>query len=312
MKILTTIETLGQRLDIFLTERITDQTRSQIKKQINQGLILINGQSTTPHYKLKVADLIEINESAPVAEPTEASPKTKITKVAAPKIIAVTADYIIVNKPAGLIVHGDKHIKETTLADLVTKKYPEIKIVGEDPYRPGIVHRLDKDVSGLMVIARTQEFFENLKQQFQDRTIDKKYSALVFGNIAKDEFTIDFPIERSSSGHKMAAKPLNQGGRTAVSKIKVKTRYINYTLVQVKIITGRTHQVRTHLAAYGTPIVGDNIYYTHTTKEKNKKLKTERVYLVADQLAFTDLQGERQSFKINLPTAFKDLLKKIK
>lgn len=312
MKFKITEEQSAQRLDIFLAEKIPTQTRSQLKKQINDGLFVVNSKTTTPHYKLKLGDVIEIIKARKAELKDEITSEKKIKKNPAIKIITETEDYLVINKPAGLIVHGDHHIKETVLTDILIKKFPEIKKIGDDPTRPGIVHRLDKDVSGLMVVARSQKFFKKIKKQFQDRTTYKNYTALVYGNIAKDEFTIDFHIERSKSGHKMAARPANQEGKTAISEIKVIKRYINYTLVNVRIITGRTHQVRVHLAAYGTPIVGDNVYATHTTKEKNKKLKTERVYLVATELSFTDLNKERQSFKIELPSEFKGLLKQVK
>lgn len=314
MKYVIATENTGKRLDIFLTELLKDQSRSQIQKMIKQGLIVINDKVVTPHYNLKEDDEIIIKRQVKKNEIKTSDSDLRKEKKPIPKIeiITETEDYLVINKPSGLIVHGDKHIAETTLADIITKKYKEIRKVGDDPLRPGIVHRLDKDVSGLMVIARTQDFFDKIKEQFQKRTTQKRYTALVFGNIAKDEFKIDFPIERSASGHKMAAKPLSQGGKTAISEVNVIKRYINYTLVKVRIITGRTHQVRAHLAAYGTPIVGDNIYCTKNTKDKNKKLKTERVCLVADELSFKDLQDKRQSFKIDLPEEFAELLGRIK
>ncbi|MEI7513642.1 MAG: pseudouridine synthase, partial [bacterium] len=111
-------------------------------------------------------------------------------------------EFIIINKPAGLLVHGANHLEEETLADLLLEKYPEIKKVGDDPIRPGIVHRLDKLASGLMVVARTQKSFDNLKEQFQKRTVKKYYTALVYGQIAKDKDEINFPILRSSKGYK--------------------------------------------------------------------------------------------------------------
>ena len=311
MKIKITTENAGKRLDVFLAETLAEQSRSQLQKIIKQGLVKINEKIVTPHYNLKEDDEVEVLSTTKQEKTKEIAKKVKV-QMPKIEIVKETEDYLVINKVAGLIVHGDKHITEATLADVLVKKFPEIKKIGDDPFRPGIVHRLDKDVSGLMVVARTQKFFEHIKKQFQNRTTDKKYTALVFGKIVKDELTIDFPIERSVSGHKMASRPNNQGGRTAISKVNVLQRFINYTLVRVQIITGRTHQVRTHLAAYGNPIVGDNIYATKTTKEKNKKLNTGRVYLVADELSFKDLQGERQSFKIELPEEFKELLGKIK
>ena len=226
--------------------------------------------------------------------------------------------FLIINKPAGLLVHGANHIKEPTLADQLLKKYPELAKVGEDPCRPGIMHRLDKQVSGLMAVAKTQIAFNHLKKQFQDRTITKIYTALVYGKIERDEDEINFPIQRSSKGHKMAALPLTtkgqatQEGRQAITEFEVIKRFINYTLLKVKIKTGRTHQIRVHLSAYGHPVVGDDLYGTRKTKEKNKKLNLGRIFLVANKLSFIDLNGKQKTFKIDLPEELKNFLKKIK
>ncbi len=227
-------------------------------------------------------------------------------------------NFLVINKPAGLLVHGADHIKEPTLADQLLKKYPELIKIGEDPIRPGIMHRLDKQVSGLMVITKTQAYFDHLKKQFQDRTIIKIYTALVYGKIEKDEDEINFPIQRSSKGHKMAALPFTtkgkftEEGRQAITEFEVIKRFINYTLLKVKIKTGRTHQIRVHLSAYGHPVVGDDLYSTKKTREKNKKLNLGRIFLVATKLSFTDLDKEQKTFIIELPEELKNFLKHVK
>jgi 23S rRNA pseudouridine1911/1915/1917 synthase len=227
-------------------------------------------------------------------------------------------NYLIVNKPAGLLTHGTDKIKEESLADLLINEYPFLEKVGEDKTRPGIMHRLDKLASGLLVIAKNQAIYDDLKIQFQKRKIKKIYTALVFGKIAKDEGEINFPIQRSAQGFKMAALPMAykgaemRAGREAKTLFWIIKRYINYTLLKVRIKTGRTHQIRVHLAAYGHPLVGDDLYGTRKTKEKNKKLGTNRIFLTADELEFTDLSGEKKSFKIDLPEELKILLDKIK
>jgi len=224
-----------------------------------------------------------------------------------PKIIFENNNYLVIDKPAGLLVHGAPHIKEATLVSWLLKKYPDIKDVGEDPARPGIVHRLDKDVSGLMVIPKNQATYEMLKEQFQTRTIKKEYTALVYGKIFKDEEEINFPIKRSEQGYKMAAVPQNFSEqnddkiRQAVTKITIIKRLINYTLLKVEIKTGRTHQIRVHLFAFGHPIVGDNLYSTKMTRIKNKKHNLGRVFLVSTKLEFDDQDGVRQSFQVGLP-----------
>lgn len=246
-----------------------------------------------------------------------------------PKIISETKDYLVINKPAGLAVHQGGNLKEATLADWLINQYPEITKVGEDPVRPGIVHRLDKEVSGLMVIAKNNDSFFNLKEQFKSRTINKEYQALVHGRILNDGGTIDFPITRSKSGHKMAALPAgssdllirrhpkqrDQGNikswfksREAVTEFSVLKKFVNFALLRVKIKTGRTHQIRVHFFAYGHPLVGDNLYYTKKTREKNLKINLGRVWLVADRLEFTDDKNQRLKFEINLPQELKNSL----
>lgn len=239
-----------------------------------------------------------------------------------PQIIFEDNNYLIINKPAGLAVHGGGNITEPTLVDWLINYYPKIKKVGEDLSRPGIVHRLDKDVSGLMVIAKTQAAFLNLKNQFKDREINKEYLALVYGQLSNEAGEINFPIKRSSQGHKMAALPLkadellsrrhpkdrdrgNISGifkaREALTEFQVIKKLINYTLVRVKIKTGRTHQIRVHFFAYGHPLVGDNVYFTKKTKIQNKKLALNRVFLVACSLSFFDLNDKKMEFTIDLP-----------
>lgn len=242
------------------------------------------------------------------------------------EIIYENKEFLVINKPAGLIAHGAPHIKETSLAEQLLDDYPELAKIGDDPARPGLMHRLDKLASGLMVIAKTQASFDNLKSQFQKRTVEKRYAALVFGQISRDDGIIDFPIARSAKGFRMAAIPktvkgeLNESGRTAKTEFTVIKKYINYSFLEVKIITGRTHQIRVHLSAYGHPLVGDDKYATRKTKTLNQKLspylQTEaaenRIFLVAQKLSFDDMNGDRQSFSILLPDNLQRLLENIK
>lgn len=234
------------------------------------------------------------------------------------KIIDKTKDYLIVRKPAGILTHGAEHIQEDNLADQLKRDFPELEKIGEDPWRPGIVHRLDKLASGLLIIPRTNEFFEYIKKKFQNREIKKVYTALCYGTIEKDEVDIDFPIKRSSQGNKMAALPTtvngkaNFDGRYASTYIKVEKRYINYTLLKIRIHTGRTHQIRVHLSAYGTPLVGDDLYATKKTKAKNQKLNLGRIFLMANELEFLDMAGNTKNYQIELDKELVEFLNKIK
>ena len=224
-------------------------------------------------------------------------------------------EFIIVNKPAGMLSHSLPNKEEDSLAEKLLKDFPELRKVGEDPSRPGIVHRLDRAVSGLMLIPRTHKSFENLKQQFKNRTIQKYHTALVYGRVLKDYDEINFPISRSAKTGKMIALPAtvkgepNKNGRNSLTLFEIEKKYINYTLLKVQIKTGRTHQVRVHLSAYGFPIVGDNLYGTPKTRLKNKKINLERIFLVASRLSFKDLSGQQRSFKIDLPKDLKEFLK---
>ena len=319
MKFKTTNESIGARLDKFLTEKLTDLSRSQIQKLIKAGAAAVNGNIVSAHYTLKNNDLIIFSKKEKTNKLAEEKKETTAPIAWSEiKIIAKTPDYLIINKPAGIAVHGAAHMKEKTLVDFLLEKFPEIKKIGDDPGRPGIVHRLDKEASGLLAIARTQKFFDNLKKQFQERRVGKKYTALVYDEVKKIEGLINFPIERASDGHKMAALPLTfkgietQKGRRAITEFQIIKKFINYTLLKIKIKTGRTHQIRVHLSAYGHPLVGDKIYGTGRTRLCNKKIKLGRIFLVADELSFIDLDEKKQYFKIDLPEKLKIFLKKIK
>lgn len=248
-----------------------------------------------------------------------------------PEVIFENENCLVINKPAGLAVHPATNIKESTLRDWILNRYPELISIGEDESRPGIVHRLDMSVSGLMVIAKSQKAYENLKKQFQKRTVGKKYTALVHGQVSKEDDVIDFQIKRSKDGYKMAAMPRNtedlllrrnpknrdQGNlsgffksKDALTEFEVKQRFVNYTLLKVKITTGRTHQIRVHLFAYGHPLAGDHLYFTKKTKVKNEKMALNRIFLYSDFLSFTDLDGEKLKFELEMPIELKAKLPK--
>ncbi|MFA6099038.1 MAG: RluA family pseudouridine synthase [Patescibacteria group bacterium] len=309
----------GQRLDKILVKLLPDVSRSQIQKLIKSGTVLVNGKIPVVHQFLKTGDIININR-AQVSLPARGDemPKTENQSQARRPglglildVIADTPDYLVINKPAGLLVHEAPNTNEPTVVDLILKKYPEIKKVGEDPQRPGIVHRLDKQVSGLLVIAKTQNMFDHLKNQFKTRQTRKDYLALVYGQPQKNAGEISFNIDRSSTiDHKMAAVPTHEErGRRAVTKFEVAESFPQYSLLKISPLTGRTHQIRVHLNAYGLPIVGDETY-------KPKKLKTKirmpRIFLHAYRLGFFDLKNGWQEFTAPLPPELEQLLKKLR
>ncbi len=306
MKTNISADQAGVRLDKYLTAQL-GKTRSKIQKMIKAGVVLINGRAVSAHYLIKENDTFEIKETS--GENKKAEINSALPDF---EIIDETENYLVINKPAGLLMHGTPELRGDNLADLLAARWPCLTKVGDDPFRPGIVHRIDKEVSGLVLVAKNQNFFEFAKEQFQKRAVRKSYTALAHGRIRADRGAIDFPIERAAAGHKMAAKPIGSDGRRAESEFSVIGRWLHFTLVKVAIKTGRTHQIRAHLAAFGHPLVGDNLYGTRAAKEMNKKLGTARVYLVANELGFTDLGGEKKQYRLALPEGFNSLFNKLK
>lgn len=294
------------RLDKFLVERLNGLSRSKIQHLIEGGQIKVNKQIVNKkHYWLNDGDRIEIL-SLNLAEPLQ---KKALFLKKDIKVVKKAKDYVIIEKPSGLIVHGTREIKEYSLVDWLIKKYPQIKEVGDDSeFRPGIVHRLDKKVSGLMVIALNQDFFEDLKAQFKDRSVVKKYLALVHNQMEDYSGKVDFPIERSKRSGKMVAKPKHLDEKEALTLWETKEKFAHYTLLDVQIKTGRNHQIRAHMQAIHHPVVGDDLYNIKAYKDK---FDLKRVFLHAYYLEFTDLKGELQEFEIDLPEELKNIIKEL-
>ncbi len=325
-----------KRLDKFLTEQLPNFSRSQIQKLVKLKKILVNQKPVTPHHFLKTNDEINLLDLkytvAPYQKSEEQTKGSKKTKAVAPKIIYEDDDLVIINKPAGLLVHPRLDIdKETepTLVDWLIKKYPKIKKVGDQPasrsaasatclpagrfgsvapansagrpkLRPGIVHRLDKDASGVMVVAKNQAAFEALKKQFHDRQVIKEYVALTYGQIKADCANIEFPIGRAREGGKMAARAKETEGKPSITAIEVTNRFPNCTLIKAFPKTGRTHQIRVHLFALGNPLVGDQLYKS----KKFKPIPTGRLMLHSHKLTIKLLDREIKTFIAPIPQEF--------
>lgn len=315
------------RLDVFLTGHIR-KSRSQIKKDIENGLVLVNGEKAKVHQFLNQDDVIQVNQPAHNATQgvaggknikTKQSLKEKIlnifNKADQPKIIQKQKDYLIIEKPAGLLVHPTNKNEDYTLINWLLKKFPELEKVGDpvsllnendQTFRPSIVHRLDRDVSGLMVIPRNQEMFDHLKSQFKLRKVYKGYIALVHGQLPKDEDIIDFEISRSSASGRMAAHPEGSGkGKRSATQYKVLQRFDKYTLIEARPLTGRTNQIRVHFFALGHPIAGDKLYCIKSFKEK---FKLNRVFLHASKLQFEDKNKNTIEFDSALPEELKKII----
>jgi 23S rRNA pseudouridine1911/1915/1917 synthase len=294
------------RLDKFLVQELgSGWSRTFIQHAIKEGMVKVNGKKVPIHHFLKEGEIITLSELAsPVTAQITPSAEVEF------KILASTPEFIIVDKPSGLVVHPALGVKEPTLIEGLLSKYPELKEVGDDPMRPGIVHRLDRDVSGLIIVARNQNMFDYLKQLFKERNITKKYLALVVGHLNQPDGVIDFPLARSNQKHgKMAARSKSDSDtREAITKFELIKLYQPASLLKIEIETGRTHQIRAHLAALGYPIVGDKLY---RPKKLNFKATPERLFLHATELSFVDQNGENQTFTSPLPQELNDFLNKL-
>lgn len=284
----------GKRLDVVLKER-SEFSRAQIQKLIKSGDILVDGKPCKKDKRVRIDEKIFVPELEMEIPP--------VRKGDAPILSVVYEDknLLVINKPPGLLVH--KHagaMDEPTVVDALLERHPEIAEVGENPIRPGIVHRLDKDVSGLMVIAKTTEAYHALKEQFQNRTIYKEYLALVYGELSKDHDVIELKIARSKARGRMVARPPSQEGKDAKTEYDVLKRFKNKTYVRVILHTGRTHQIRVHFRAIDHPIVGDTLYKKSHMKNI-KPVALGRLFLHAYKLRVRLMNGKEKTFTEPLP-----------
>jgi len=323
-------EHAGLRLDKYLTEKL-GISRTQIQKSIKNSEILLNKKIAKVHAFLSSGDIISFR--GPVADRsvvcssvagsnTTASHKPQTTphKPTNPIVVLERPDFLIIEKPAGLLVQEENiKIEHATLVDWLVPRFPELTKIHDSmalerddmTYRPGIVHRLDRDVSGLMIIPRTQEAFDYFKTLFKTKQIRKEYLALVVGRMKELFFSAEFPIGRSVSG-KFAALPMNatngKSAKTEIEKLEIKG---GYTLVSALPFTGRTNQIRAHLSALGYPIVGDELYMSPKLWEK-QKLKPGRIFLHAAKLSFDAPNGDFIEIESDLPEEMRAVIKKLK
>lgn len=240
----------GSRLDRFLATSLADLTRSYVKRLIDEGFVTVNGQEVKPSHNLKAGDRIKVL----VPEPTA----TELLPQAMPlSIVYEDADLLVIDKPAGLAVHPGPGHPDSTLVNAVLAHCPDLAGI-RGTVRPGIVHRLDKDTSGLIMVAKNDLSQLGLAKQIKDRTITKNYLAVVKGTFKKDEGMIDAPIGRDPCNRKRMAVVAT--GREARTAYRVLRRMKDHSLIEARLITGRTHQIRVHCASVGHPILGDALY----------------------------------------------------
>jgi len=289
-----TVSISGERLDKYLAEQC-QISRSYAKKLISEGQVTVNGRSAKASQKLNIGDRIvaEILPPSPISLAPEAIPL---------KVIYEDNDLIVIDKPAGLVVHPAAGHHSGTLVNAILAHCPDLGTI-KGTVRPGIVHRLDRDTSGLMMVAKNDAAHASLSRQIKQRSIKKGYLALLVGHLSPDQGAIEAPIGRHPKDRKRMA--VVSGGREARTAYKVIEYFDGYTLVEAMPETGRTHQIRVHFAAIGHPIFGDPVY------GKRSPL-LGRQFLHAYKLGFTlPSSGKYVEFKAELPPDLDDVLNKL-
>ena len=283
------------RIDKVLTSLEPEITRSQLKNLINDGHVTVNGQAVKPKYKVQAGDKISLVKPEP--QSLELTPENIPLD-----IVYEDDDVIVVNKPQGMVVHPAPGHPDHTLVNALLYHSPLSTINGT--FRPGIVHRIDKDTSGLLMVAKNDLAHQSLAEQLRNKTNKREYLALVYGQIKEDEGTIDAPLGRNPQDRKKQA--VVKGGRHAVTHFKVMKRYDNFTLVKCILETGRTHQIRVHMKYIGHPLVGDPLY------GPRKVIGKDGQFLHAALLGFKHPRtGKELVFEAPLPENFQKMLDKL-
>ncbi|QQT97939.1 RluA family pseudouridine synthase [Pediococcus pentosaceus] len=284
------------RLDKVVTNHYPDLTRSKIQNLIKQEQILVNQAPTTNRYKVSENDVIDVT----LPDPVEVSVKPEKMNL---DIVFEDDDVIVVNKPQGMVVHPAPGHENGTLVNGLLDHAPLATVNGE--LRPGIVHRIDKDTSGLLMVAKNDQAMLSLSAQLKAKTNQRKYLAIVHGNFKEEAGTINAPIGRSKKDRKKMA--IVEDGRPAVTHFKVLERFTDYTLIECELETGRTHQIRVHLKYIGHPVAGDPLYGPRNT------LKGNGQFLHAKLLGFKHPRtGEEPVFEVDPPQIFQDTLSKLR
>jgi 23S rRNA pseudouridine1911/1915/1917 synthase len=287
----------GMRLDVYIAAQVPGLSRAAARRLIDEGKALVNAKAVKAGLRLREGDRITVEREA--AEPPAARPGPQSIPV---EILHADKDILVLNKPSGLVVHPGAGNREGTLVNALLALYPEIAGVGPEE-RPGIVHRLDKGTSGVMVAARSSRAYASLVGQFKRHDVRKTYLGLVYGRVAEAEGHIDWPIGRHATKRKRISTH-TKDPREAETFFRVIESLPEATLLEIRPVTGRTHQIRVHLAAAGHPIVGDGVY-----GRKKLSKRYPRLFLHARTISFLHpATGERLEFAAPLPAELESLL----
>jgi 23S rRNA pseudouridine1911/1915/1917 synthase len=285
------------RLDVYIAAQVPGLSRAAARRLIDEGKALVNAKAVKAGLRLREGDRITVEREA--AEPPAARPGPQSIPV---EILHADKDILVLNKPSGLVVHPGAGNREGTLVNALLALYPEIAGVGPEE-RPGIVHRLDKGTSGVMVAARSSRAYASLVGQFKRHDVRKTYLGLVYGRVAEAEGHIDWPIGRHATKRKRISTH-TKDPREAETFFRVIESLPEATLLEIRPVTGRTHQIRVHLAAAGHPIVGDGVY-----GRKKLSKRYPRLFLHARTISFLHpATGERLEFAAPLPAELESLL----
>jgi len=293
-----TADEVGERLDKYVSQEMPALSRSRVQQLIVEGLVTVNGIPVKASYRLQQGD--EILARIP---PTE---EVKLVPQRIPlNVVYEDEDLVVVDKPAGMVVHPAHGHQDGTLVNALLGRYPDLPV--DEDNRPGIVHRLDKDTSGLIIAVKNEAARRKLQLQFKEGQVEKTYLALVEGKVEPGRGMIDAPVGRDPR-HRKRMAVVRKGGREAVTEYQVLEHLEDYTLVEVRPRTGRTHQVRVHLAFIGHPVVGDTVY-----GYRKQRLGLKRQFLHAQRLGFhLPSSGEHMALTSELPPDLREVLDRLR
>ena len=288
----------NKRIDKLISEIYNDISRVTIQRIISEGKLLANNNKVKSSYKVNTGDNIEFD----LDKPEELNIKAQDIPL---NVIYEDKDIIVINKEKGMVVHpGNGRTEDTLVNALMGRCKNSLSGIG-GKIRPGIVHRLDKDTSGIIIVAKNDKAHINLSEQIKNRKVNKYYIALVRGNVLENNATINMPIARSTKDRKKMA--VSEKGKEAITHFKVLKRYNGYTLLELKIDTGRTHQIRVHLSEIGYPVVGDEVYSNGKNKFglKGQCLHAKRIEFIHPTT------NKKMILEAELPEYFKNILKEL-